>query len=31
MNVDEIVKSIKANTYITPIVVDENNIILAGH
>jgi len=31
LNVDEIVKSIKANTYITPIVVDENNIILAGH
>ncbi len=31
LNIDEIVKSIKANTYITPIVVDENNIILAGH
>lgn len=31
LNVNEIVKSIKANTYITPIVVDENNIILAGH
>ncbi len=31
INIDEIVKSIKANTYITPIVVDENNIILAGH
>jgi len=31
INIDEIVKSIKANTYITPIVVDEDNIILAGH
>jgi len=31
INIDEIVRSIKANTYITPIVVDENNIILAGH
>ena len=31
LNVNEIVKSIQANTYITPIVVDENNIILAGH
>jgi len=30
-NVDEIVKSIQANTYITPIVVDENYVILAWH
>lgn len=30
-NVDEIVKSIQANTYITPIIIDENNVILAGH
>lgn len=30
-NVDEIVKSIQANTYIAPIIVDENNVILAGH
>jgi len=30
-NVDEIVKSIQANTYITPIIVDENYVILAGH
>ena len=30
-NVDEIVKSIQANTYIAPIIIDENNIILAGH
>lgn len=30
-NVDEIVKSIQANTYITPIVVDENYEILAWH
>lgn len=30
-NVDEIIKSIQANTYITPIIIDENNIILAWH
>ena len=30
-NVDEIVKSIQANTYIAPIIIDENNVILAGH
>ena len=30
-NVDEIVKSIQANTYIAPIIVDENNVILAWH
>ena len=30
-NIDEIVKSIQANTYIAPIIVDENNVILAGH
>lgn len=30
-NVDEIVKSIQANTYISPIIIDEDNIILAGH
>lgn len=28
-NVDEIVKSIQANTYISPIIIDEDNIILA--
>lgn len=30
-NVKEIVKSIQANWYITPILVDENNVILAWH
>ena len=30
-NVDEIVKSIQANTYIAPIIIDENNVILAWH
>lgn len=30
-NVDEIVKSIQANTYIAPIIVDEDNVILAWH
>lgn len=30
-NIDEIVKSIQANTYITPIVCDENYTILSGH
>lgn len=30
-NVDEIVKSIQRNTYITPIIIDEKNCILAGH
>ena len=30
-NVDEIVKSIQRNTYITPIIVDEKMNILAGH
>lgn len=30
-NVDEIVKSIQANTYVSPIIVDENNVILAWH
>ena len=29
--VDSVVKSIKQCTYIAPIIVDENNIILAGH
>ncbi len=30
-NVDEIVKSIQANTYLTPIIVDQDNVILSGH
>ena len=30
-NISEIVKSIQANTYVNPIIVDENYIILAGH
>ncbi len=30
-NVLEIMKSIQANTYIAPIIVDEENVILAGH
>lgn len=30
-DVDEVVKSIQKNGYIAPIIVDENNIILAGH
>lgn len=30
-NVDEIIKSIQANTYISPIIIDEDNIILAWH
>lgn len=30
-NIIEIVKSIQANGYITPILIDEHNIILAGH
>lgn len=30
-NIDQIVKSIQANTYIAPIIIDENNVILAWH
>jgi ParB-like chromosome segregation protein Spo0J len=30
-NVQKIIQSIQANTYIAPIIVDENNVILAGH
>lgn len=30
-NVDEIVKSIQSNTYIAPIIVDEDGVILAWH
>lgn len=30
-NVDEIIKSIQANTYLSPILIDEDNVILAGH
>lgn len=29
--VDSVVKSIEQCTYIAPIIVDENNVILAGH
>ena len=30
-NVNEIVKSIQRNQYITPIIIDENNVVLAWH
>jgi ParB-like chromosome segregation protein Spo0J len=30
-NVDEIVKSIQANTYISPIIINKEGLILAGH
>jgi len=30
-NIDDIIKSIERNEYITPILIDEENIILAGH
>lgn len=30
-NIDEIVKSIQTNTYISPICIDENGLILAWH
>lgn len=30
-DIKEIAKSIKKNWYVAPIIVDENNIILAGH
>jgi len=30
-NVDEIVKSIQSNTYIAPIICDEEMVIIAGH
>ena len=30
-NVDKIVQSIQRNTYIAPIIIDENNVILAWH
>ena len=30
-NIDDIIKSIERNEYITPIIVDEKNIILAWH
>jgi ParB-like chromosome segregation protein Spo0J len=30
-DIDEIIKSIQKDGYIAPIVVDENNVIIAGH